>query len=235
MNVQELEKCFPNDHSRQVDATYYIDWIAERMTENAPVVVDLGAGSGSSAGQILSRIPRCSWIGVDIDSSPEVKARKLKDLDFRSYNGTDIPLEDNSVDAIYSRQVFEHVRYPEALLKDIHRVLKPGGYFVGSVSQLEPYHSYSFWNFTYYGFATLASDAGLKLVEFRPGVDGISLIARNFVKFQMRSDVSIFKKWLKSESPLNSFTNSIFESRSHAERNKSKTAYSGHLCFAFQK
>jgi hypothetical protein len=57
------------------------------------------------------------------------------------YDGVHIPLKEAAVDLVYSRQVFEHVRHPESLIGELHRVLKPGGLFVGSTSQLEPFYS----------------------------------------------------------------------------------------------
>ena len=59
-------------------------------------------------------------------------------------------------------------------------MLTPGGLFVGSTSQLEPYHAWSLWNYTIYGFQTIVEDAGLTLEEVRPGIDGIALVQRHW-------------------------------------------------------
>jgi hypothetical protein len=99
---------------------------------------------------------------------------------------------------IYSRQVFEHVRYPEQLLSDIRRVLMPGGSFIGSTSHLEPYHSFSYWNFTPFGFKRLVETAGLELTEIRPGIDGVALITRAY-----RNNDAAMNRWFAEESPLN--------------------------------
>ena len=72
---------------------------------------------------------------------------------------------------MFSRQVFEHVRHPDALMREVARVLKPGGVFFGSVAYLEPYHSRSIFNFTPYGLMTVLGNAGLRLSELRPGID----------------------------------------------------------------
>lgn len=225
----------PNDHARQVQASYYIPWLAARLKVPAPRIIDLGAGAGTSYDTFKKSFKTLNWLGVDIEESPEVRSRKRTDIDFAAYDGINIPAEDGSIDAIYSRQVFEHVRHPEELLRDIARVLKPGGYFVGSVSQLEPYHSYSFGSFTYYGFATFAAEAGLSLVEFRPGVDALTLIRRNFRKFQMHVDVKRYDRWIRGTSPLNAFIDRKYADLSPREINARKLAYCGHLCFAFQK
>jgi len=95
------------------------------------------------------------------------------------------------------------VRHPEPLMREIRRVLKPGGRFIGSVSQLEPFHSNSYWNFTWFGFATIAVEAGLSLVEMRPGVDGVTLTLRNLFLRGLRTRSRSFRAYFDRDSPLN--------------------------------
>jgi hypothetical protein len=94
--------------------------------------------------------------------------------------------------------VLEHVRYPDRLLPDVTRVLKKGGLFIGEVSYLEPYHSYSVFNFTPYGLSRVFADAGLELRELRPGIDAYSLITRQLLGGPRALDF-LFKR-----SPMNS-------------------------------
>lgn len=162
--------------------------------------LDLGCGDGNSYSH-FSGIKGLNWTGIDIEESPEVNARKRNDLRFLTYDGVDIPLPDNSVDIIYSNQVFEHVRYPEALLRNAYRVLKKNGLLVGSTSHLEPFHSRSLWNFTPYGFACLLQSAGFKDILLKPGIDGMTLNLRHILgraRIRLLSDV-----FYKRESPLN--------------------------------
>jgi SAM-dependent methyltransferase len=172
-----MHDCIPDDHSRQVHSRYYIEEVMSAA--DAPhTVVDLGCGDGSSA-QIFRKFkPDIRWIGVDIERSES--ARALQDEEVIIYDGLHLPFKDNSVPLIYSNQVFEHVRHPEQLLREIQRVLLPSGIFIGSTSQLEPYHSWSLWSYTVYGFRIILEDAGLRLTEIRPGIDGIALIQRQW-------------------------------------------------------
>ena len=190
----------PNDHARQVDA---YDMLLP-LTGDGPLrFLDLGAGDGRSFDLVREIRPGVDWIGLDIANSPEVKSRTRTDCTFVTYDGVTIPFPDQHFDVVFSRQVFEHVRQPEKLLQEIHRVLRPGGSFIGSVSQLEPYHSRSYWNFTYMGFASIASDAGLRPAELRPGIDGITLTLRNFTLFGIKAKNAMFQRYFKNASPLN--------------------------------
>ena len=78
-------------------------------------------------------------------------------------------------------------------------MLRTGGVLVGSTSQLEPYHSMSYWNITPFGFVALARGAGMQVRELRPGIDGITLTLRSFL-----GRPSGFDAWWETESPLNS-------------------------------
>jgi SAM-dependent methyltransferase len=168
----------PADHARQVHSHYYI---GQAMTgPDAPhVVLDLGCGDGASAELFRKWQPDVHWIGVDIEQSDAARAIGCESVVL--YDGVNLPFPDNSLPLIYTNQVFEHVRYPESLLREIQRVLTPGGVFIGSTSQLEPYHSRSLWGgYTLYGWRTLCTDVGLVLEEARPSIDAIALITRQY-------------------------------------------------------
>lgn len=168
----------PRDHARQADVRYYID---EVMTApGAPsTVVDLGCGNGRSAAWFRRWRPGIEWIGVDLEDSQ--LARAIEGERVVLYDGVHLPFPDDSIPLVFSNQVFEHVRYPDVLLDQIARVLEPDGLFIGSVSQMEPYHSESIWGgYTPYGWETLCRDAGLDLEEVRPSIDAIALIMRKY-------------------------------------------------------
>ena len=172
-----MSKYVPDDFSRQISLERFIYiFFANHSIQN---ILDLGCGGGNSADEFYKLKPDITWVGIDIESSPEVNARQRNDLQFLTFDGVSLPFSDNYFDLIYSKQVFEHVRLPSQLLKEIYRVLKPGGFFLGSTSHLEPYHSFSYWNYTPYGFITLLNEAGLQTIEMRPSIDAVTLIIRD--------------------------------------------------------
>lgn len=198
---QLIGDVIPDDSCRQVTSRFYIEQVM--TAPDAPdLVVDLGCGSGGSYPEFARRRPGLRWIGVDIADSPEVRARRAEvpsgTATLLVYDGVNLPFADGCLPLVYSHQVLEHVRYPWRLLPEVTRVLRPGGLLIGSTSQLEPYHSYSLWNFTLYGFRTLVEDAGLVLEELRPSIDGPALIRRSY-----RGRPPEENRYFNEESPLN--------------------------------
>jgi ubiquinone/menaquinone biosynthesis C-methylase UbiE len=52
-----------------------------------------------------------------------------------------LPFKDNSIDAVMSLAVLEHVREPPVVLKEVHRVLKPGGRVFSVIPFMQPFHA----------------------------------------------------------------------------------------------
>ena len=98
-------------------------------------VLDFGAGS-CWLSACLNRL-RCHTVSVDV--SPTALAlgreafaldpRQVKDLDARfvAYDGLTLPLEAESVDRAVCFDSFHHVPNQDAVLGELHRVLRPGG------------------------------------------------------------------------------------------------------------
>ena len=180
----------PGDHSRQVLADQY----AARLRPAR--VMDLGCGAGDSVELFRALDPEVQWVGVDIEDSPEVAERTRAGAEFVTYDGETLPFDDASFDLVYCKQVLEHVERPHELLREVARVLEPGGHLVGSTSQLEAFHSRSIFNWTPYGFTVTAEGAGLEVVELRPVIDGLTLVAWRALGLP-----SFFHRWWARESP----------------------------------
>ncbi|MFZ0088332.1 MAG: class I SAM-dependent methyltransferase [Solirubrobacteraceae bacterium] len=198
--LQELlGPAVPSDHARQTIADRYIERELGRPRGRAWRVLDLGCGSGSSVDFFRARDPEVQWVGLDVADPHQPQTRS--DATFETFDGVTIPFDDGSFDLIYCKQVFEHVRHPSPLLGEVRRVLAAGGYIAGSTSQLEPFHSRSMWNYTPVGFCELLRENGLRLIEVRPGIDGVTLIARRLVG-SGRLSRRLWGRWWGGESPL---------------------------------
>lgn len=231
---QEIYKAIwnhiPDDHSRSQSIHCYIKQIFSKHPD-ITTILDLGCGEGDSIdlfGNVKSDV---IWHGVDIEGSPEVKKRLRKSDSISSFDGVNLPYPDRYFDLIFCNQVLEHARNPDALITDAFRVLKPNGLFVGSVSYMEPYHSYSIFNFTPYGIARVFRDAGFDVKEIRPGNDAWLLINRQlFNRSKILSPI-----W--NHNFLHGFIGligSIFR-LGHRERNCLKIQFSGHLVFSARR
>lgn len=192
-----IEDVIPDDVAIQISDSYYVEQVVRPLAPGA-IVLDLGCGTGKGRRNVKRINSGVAWVGVDILSSPEVDQRAGDRDDIAAFDGVRLPFRSGSIDCVVSLQVLEHVRHPEPLLRDVARVLKPGGRFAGTTSNLEPYHSYSLWNFTPYGFVTIARDAGLEVIEVRPGIDGPTLIER-----QIRGRPPEMSKFFGTTSPRN--------------------------------
>ncbi len=190
-----LGQTIPSDHSRQTLADAYA---ARGLSGPGTRVMDLGCGRGDSIDLFRSLEPAVDWVGVDIERSPEVDERTRGDASFVCFDGESLPFEDASFDLVYCKQVLEHVRRPDPLVAEVARVLRPGGWFAGSTSQLEAFHSRSIFNPTPYGMAMLCEQAGLELIELRPGIDGLTLVS-----WRALGMPRFFARWWARESPVN--------------------------------
>ncbi|MFC8512685.1 class I SAM-dependent methyltransferase [Streptomyces sp. NPDC057257] len=226
-----MRDCIPDDHARQVTSRYYLD---EAMSSPGPpeLVVDLGCGRGTSAKLFRKHDPEVRWVGVDIRDSPEAGQRTDGAGSVVHYDGVRLPFRSGSVPLVYSHQVFEHVSHPRELLAEVGRVLRPGGLFIGSTSQFEPYHSFSLWNYTPYGFRTLVEQGGLAMEEVRPSLDGVALIMRSYTGRRAE-----FGRFWHKESPLNTEIDRWAKKsgRQAALANLRKLTYCGQFAFRARK
>jgi SAM-dependent methyltransferase len=231
-----LESAVPTDHARQTLADRYIEAGLGQVDGQPWRVLDLGCGSGSSVDLFRARDPGVHWIGLDVPSSREAHLRLRTDARFETFDGTAIPFGPGRFDLVYCKQVLEHVGNPEPLLAEVRRVLAPNGYFAGSTSQLEPFHSMSMWNYTPVGFASLLCECDLHLVELRPGIDAFTLITRRLVG-QGRVFNRLWARWWGGQAPLNRAIDVYGRARGFDVRtiNATKLLFSGQFAFVAQR
>ena len=88
-------------------------------------VLDIGAGMGALSAKLAAagfKVRAC-------DLYPEVFA--AEGIECRRVNAAgQLPYENGSVDAAMAVEVLEHIDGHETLFAEVHRVLKPGGFFL---------------------------------------------------------------------------------------------------------
>src|SRR5687767_4651469 len=103
-------------------------------------VLDIASGEGYGT-EILSRNAE-KVIGIDIDvTAISYSSEKYKgpNRSFRAGSATNIALDDDSVDVVVSFETLEHVVGQDDMLKEIRRVLRPGGILVMSTPDKKYY------------------------------------------------------------------------------------------------
>jgi SAM-dependent methyltransferase len=93
--------------------------------------LDVGCGSGNSyAGELLEL--GVGYVGVDISTHAVEMARRAG-LDARVIgDAAELPFADESFDLVLAIEVLEHLFAPHEAVREIHRVLAPGGKLVAS-------------------------------------------------------------------------------------------------------
>jgi SAM-dependent methyltransferase len=89
---------------------------------------------GSGAGNVLARLPGRRF-GIDLSKAVLAKARRRLGPGASLVRGDamSLPFADGSFDRVFCSEVLEHVLQPEAVVKEMRRVLRPSGTAVISV------------------------------------------------------------------------------------------------------
>ncbi len=96
-------------------------------------VLDAGAGTGSALIELKSLFPKIQEaVGLDVvQLEVDIATERFKeygvDAYVELYDGIHLPFPDNYFDAIHTSDVLGHVANVPAWLKELNRVLKPGG------------------------------------------------------------------------------------------------------------
>lgn len=118
---------------------YLNRWLeVRRMMRPGRTLLNVGCGKGAFNRALSDRFVRS--IGVDINESDIKTAQRLvkdNNITFRKMDATKLQFSASSFDAVLCTEVLEHVPDPEAVVQNIHRVLKKGGQLVVTVPTRE--------------------------------------------------------------------------------------------------
>jgi ubiquinone/menaquinone biosynthesis C-methylase UbiE len=98
-------------------------------------VLEIGAGSGSVAQQLLSRNPELALTAIDIDPhmtrAIATRLHGFPNAKAKTADATAMPFPDDSFDSVVSCLMLHHIVDWERAVAEVARVLRPGGTFVG--------------------------------------------------------------------------------------------------------
>jgi len=111
-----------------------IDEVMKGIDASGKNVLDIGCGCGGAAIHFIKSHGAKSVLGVDTESLVIQRAAELATkynlahlAYFRCVKPGPLDIPDESVDLVFSKEVFLHILNKDDLIKDIYRVLKPGG------------------------------------------------------------------------------------------------------------
>ena len=146
-----------------------------RSLSSSQIVVDLGCGTGSFS----YRSYDCKVIGIDISLTPASLIRDGVRIQYLQSNAAEIPLSDNSVDAVICNHTLEHFPY-RRVLAEINRILNPNGLLWIAVP-----NGYSFddalYRFVFAGGGHINRFRFKALIEEVQGHTELSLIQSNLL------------------------------------------------------
>lgn len=159
------------------------------VTATVSTVVDIGGGLRALPNRGNRFDPRRAWL------QPHLEKIDYKVLDpVATYHPDivgdihDLPLADNSQEALVCLAVLEHVEDPWQAMREIHRVLKPGGMCLLYVPFLFYYHAETGYYHDYWRFTE----------------DSLRLLAKPFASVEICSVRGALETWLHI-SPLGRF------------------------------
>lgn len=125
------ESVLRSHRSRNVanSAAYLAPLLRENMT-----LLDIGCGPGTLTVDLARHVPGGKVTGVDAaeivlgDARKHAISQGVKNAEFLQANAYDLPFSDASFDVVHAHQVLQHLSDPVAAIREMLRVVKPGGY-----------------------------------------------------------------------------------------------------------
>jgi 2-polyprenyl-6-hydroxyphenyl methylase/3-demethylubiquinone-9 3-methyltransferase len=133
--VTDLSRRYEDHHRERRDEGDFV-FVPERIpffqeaVGRGRRVLDLGCRSGAFTRHFLDGN---QVVGLDVDRAALEKASALGIETVAADVEQPLPFEDASFDAVVAGELLEHLRFPDALVGEARRVLRPGGILVGSV------------------------------------------------------------------------------------------------------
>jgi SAM-dependent methyltransferase len=158
-------KCSPSTldifHIRQSIALA----LSQKLNMFSGTLLDVGCGHMPYRPLLLSSATKVSkYLGLDLANNTIYENQP--DL---LWNGKDIPLPDCTVNCVIATEVFEHCPEPELTMKEIYRVLLPGGIMFFTVPFLWPLHDvpYDEYRYTPFSMKRHLENSGFENIELR--------------------------------------------------------------------
>ena len=102
-----------------------------KLLQSGMAVMDLGAGDGYLSRAVAKYVKKV--VAVDISGEmlrelvKKADAEGISNIETLESNGCDVPVDNSSIDLVCANMYLHHIENPEEAIKEIKRILKPGG------------------------------------------------------------------------------------------------------------
>lgn len=183
--LEEIRGYYPRAYAPYEEVpTVKQDWSFLGALPESGAVLDIGCASGASLASFLLDFPNWRVSGVDFSSEAIERAKRHlpsgSDLRSSGIEGYLAACPSASFDLVFFQHVIEHVEYPEKMLEQIQRILKPGGKLLVSIPNAGSLLMRTFRSYAYHldaprhllipsytGMRRLAERKSLRFVCFR--------------------------------------------------------------------
>jgi len=132
-------------------------------------ILDLGCGRG----EFLRGFIRCGLNGYGLDQSSIAKSICPEDEILQSdLENEPLPYDDNTFDIVFSKSVLEHFYYPEKLVMEVYRIVKPTGLVITMVPDWESVYKTFYEDYTHRTAFTINSLKDIFLIN---GFDNVKV------------------------------------------------------------
>ncbi len=159
-------------------------------------LLDIGCGKMPYKAYLFKHSKIKTYIGLDIESALEYDKGVKPDI---TWNGISMPFDANSFDCAFGTEVLEHCPEPELILKEVYRILKPGGTFFFTVPFLWNLHEvpHDEYRYTPFSMKRHLKNAGFNDIEIKATGGWHASMAQMLGLWVKRSPMSSKKrKWL---------------------------------------
>lgn len=111
-----------------------VEAVRRALSANGSAFLDAGCSSGYLLSDIQASYPASTLIGADYFAAGLMHCHRAHpDIPLFRLDLTSCPFPDRSFDAVACLNVLEHIKQDSAALRQLHRILKPGGTLVLTV------------------------------------------------------------------------------------------------------
>jgi len=105
-------------------------------------VLDIGCGNGSFTRMMADKIGSAYVLGMEINQELSRQAYEINHIDAVTADaGKKLPFSDRTFDLVVANQLIEHLDDTDTFVKEVYRILRPGGVCICSTPNLASLHN----------------------------------------------------------------------------------------------